>query len=705
VQTVGRYQILDKLGQGGMGAVYKAYDPLIERVVAVKVISTQLDLHPEWRDRFFREARAAGQLSHPNIITIYDLGEEDGQPYLAMEYLEGRDLDRRMRGSDAMTVPRKLEIAMAVCDGLAHAHEMGIVHRDVKPANVFVTDSGHVKVLDFGLARVLTSDLTHSHVMLGTMNYMAPEQIRGEKIDQRVDIFSVGVLCYELLCGRKAFHSDSFAATMYQILQHEPEPVERLNPNLPPQLSLIVGRAMEKSREDRYQHVSDLRHDLDLVYEQLRSGVPRSGRHDLAGAPGVRPPSDPRVAADLSNAPTMAGVLTPSLDAPRRDSGSGSGRRPRSGSGSGMRDDIGSAPTIMSEPASPEPRRSVPTLAVAGAVLAVAIVVAIAWAVAGRGDRDRSVSNQASPAPAASEPAPVPPAPAPPEQTAPPTQEATASAPDSPEPQEPAKPQAPRASRQPQSTASSPDGSREALQAAAQAFESVTAARAAAVAQRASDLAPEAWAAATQEETRARQHYNAGRYTAATSQLYAAAGLFRTAEGVARNASAAAAAENEKRARAAEAASQPIPQPAPLPPAAPAPRSQPAEVARPPAVPVPTAPPGPPPEQAVLAGLRRYVAALERRDMAALKAVWPGLTGREQSAIQDDFSNARRISVEFGSPKIQVNGGTAIVSGRRRYEVETRDGHHLQYDTNTTLMFRNAGGTWQIESVHHQAVR
>jgi hypothetical protein len=243
------------------------------------------------------------------------------------------------------------------------------------------------------------------------------------------------------------------------------------------------------------------------------------------------------------------------------------------------------------------------------------------------------------------------------------------------------------------------------LQAAAQAFESVTAARAAAVAQRASELAPDAWAAATREETRARQQYDAGRYAAATSQLYAAAGLFRTAESVARNAAAAAAAAADKRAREAEAAAQPIAPPAPIPPPAPAPRTQPAEIARPPAVPVPAAPQGPPPEQAVLGGLRRYVAALEDRDKRALKAVWPGLAGHEQSAIQDDFSNARRITVDFGSPKVQVNGGTAVVSGRRRYEMETRDGHHLEYETNTTLTFRNVGGAWQIESVRHQAVR
>jgi len=211
VKRVGRYEITELIGQGGMGVVYKAFDPLLARVVAIKVISGQFHTQPELRDRFFREARAAAQLAHRNIITIYDLGEEEGLPFLAMQFLEGRDLEQRMRAPEGMTLARKLEIALAMAEGLAHAHGAGVIHRDIKPANVFITDDGQVKILDFGLARLVTSELTRSNVMVGTVSYMAPEQLRGEKTDHRSDIFSIGVVLYEMFGGRKPFQADSFA--------------------------------------------------------------------------------------------------------------------------------------------------------------------------------------------------------------------------------------------------------------------------------------------------------------------------------------------------------------------------------------------------------------------------------------------------------------------------------------------------------------
>jgi serine/threonine-protein kinase len=203
--TIGRYRILEKVGQGGMGVVYRAQDTLLERVVALKVISTSIEDNPELRERFFREARAAGQLSHRNVITIHDLGEHDGQPYLAMEFLTGEDLQHRLARQEPMSLRRKLEIASEICDGLCYAHRRGLIHRDVKPANIFITDEGVVKLLDFGLARMVASELTRSNMMMGTLNYMAPEQVRGERTDHRADIFSFGVVLYEMLSGRKAF--------------------------------------------------------------------------------------------------------------------------------------------------------------------------------------------------------------------------------------------------------------------------------------------------------------------------------------------------------------------------------------------------------------------------------------------------------------------------------------------------------------------
>ena len=290
MQNIGRYELVEKLGQGGMGAVYRARDTLLERTVAVKVISATIDQNEELRERFFREARAAGQLSHKNIITIHDLGEHEGQPYLAMEYLQGQDLLARMAAPQRMSLRRRVEIATEICEGLEFAHAHGVVHRDIKPANIFITDSGAVKILDFGLARLVTSELTRSNMMMGTVNYMAPEQVRGERIDHRADIFSTAVVIYELLSGRRAFDSDSFAATLYKILQEVPEPLQHIDPMIPIELVRIVDRALAKGRDERYQQMSEMLLDLAVFRQQLAGmDSPAGGR---AAPTELRTPSD-----------------------------------------------------------------------------------------------------------------------------------------------------------------------------------------------------------------------------------------------------------------------------------------------------------------------------------------------------------------------------------------------------------------------------
>jgi eukaryotic-like serine/threonine-protein kinase len=670
LNRVGRYEITEKLGQGGMGTVYKAFDPLLTRVVAVKVISGQLDANPDHRERFFREARAAAQLSHRNIITIYDLGEQDGAPYLAMEYLEGRDLDQRLHDGEGMSLTRKLELALSICEGLAHAHACGLIHRDIKPANIFVTDDGGVKILDFGLARLITSELTRSNVMVGTVNYMAPEQLRGERPDHRADIFSFGVLLYELLGGRKPFQGDSAAATMYKILHEVPKALDELDAAVGPVLTTLVDRAMAKAREDRYQRMTDLLRDLEAAYEPMR-GADRRVISRVEAALGT-PPS--------SRATPLPGDYNPD-----------------------------NSPTISDETVPLPPPAFVPDAPVAPApsqvtsrrgwllgVPAIGLLLVGAWFVANR----EATSPAPATAPSAQAPQPAPPAPplpAPP--AAAPTPDAVA-APDNPAPPPAPRPdppaRTPRPVESPRDAAAAVDRTH-----AASALAQMDAGKAAAEAANARELAPQLYAAAEREETRARDDLRQQRFAVAAARMESTATLFRSAAAAAdaetQAAAARARAAEEGRRRADQVARQTPPPPAPAP-------------ALPPPLPAPAPPTAPAPAQpsaqeAVAAALRRYTSALEQRDVTALKAVWPGLSRSQQEAVEADFANARSISVELASPRIDVSGATATVNAVRHYSLRTRDGQQLRSDTATTLTLRQGASGWLIESVSHRPLR
>jgi eukaryotic-like serine/threonine-protein kinase len=293
METIGKYQIVRVLGQGGMGRVYEAVDPVIGRRVAIKTISVTLVADEEVRARFFREAQAAGRLSHYNLITIYDIGEVDDSPYIVMEYLEGCDLSRTIRGG-GLSFDKKLQVMIDICEGLAYAHGRDIVHRDIKPANIFITGHGQVKILDFGLARGALSEMTETGRIVGTPNYMAPEQIRGEESDHRVDIFAAGVVFYELLSGRKAFEGDSVATTMYKVLETHPQPVHLLDRSLPPAISHVVERALAKDKTARYQTSSEML--------QAISGIRGSQVSAGAGA-ALTEPSVAKPAASIVSPP------------------------------------------------------------------------------------------------------------------------------------------------------------------------------------------------------------------------------------------------------------------------------------------------------------------------------------------------------------------------------------------------------------------
>ncbi len=268
LEKIGKYEVSEQIGVGGFGAVYRGRDPFIKRTVAIKTCQVNDD---EIKHRFFREAELAGNLHHRNITTIYDFGVENGIPYIVQEFLTGEDLDRKIKRGEPISVSRKIEILMAIAEGLGYAHAANIIHRDVKPANVRVLEDGTVKVMDFGIAKSLQteSNLTQTGITLGTSAYLAPEQIRGEAIDRRTDVFAMGVLSYELLAYRKPFRGEHLSTILYKILNESPEPLESLAPDAPPALVAAVNRALAKSPADRYATMEEFRRDLLSVYREL----------------------------------------------------------------------------------------------------------------------------------------------------------------------------------------------------------------------------------------------------------------------------------------------------------------------------------------------------------------------------------------------------------------------------------------------------
>jgi len=269
ISSIGKYRIIELVGEGAMGVVYRAIDPILERTVAIKVMNDSIARQDDLRKRFLHEAQAAGSLQHPNVVCIYDLGEADGHLFIAMEFVQGVDLEHLIELGEPLSLQAKLDIVIDVLTGLAFAHKRGIVHRDIKPANIRVAEDGRAKIMDFGVAHLASSSMTSTGSILGTPTFMAPEQITEGKTSPATDIFAVGGVLYQILTLMKPFDAPTLQNLFFKIITEKPRPITELMPNLPPALDRIVNKAMAKEPANRYATALDMANDLTNVRSKL----------------------------------------------------------------------------------------------------------------------------------------------------------------------------------------------------------------------------------------------------------------------------------------------------------------------------------------------------------------------------------------------------------------------------------------------------
>ena len=382
---IGKYEIISKIGQGAMGEVYKGRDTVLDRFVAIKTMSTAVLGNPEMGQRFLREAQSAARLNHPNVVTLHDFGEDAGRFFMAMELLEGEDLQHTLKRGVLGGLEDKLPVMEQILDGVAYAHAQGVIHRDLKPANIHVQKNGHIKVMDFGLARLGESEITRAGTVMGTPNYMSPEQVRGEKTGPASDVFALGAMFYEILSGRRAFDADSMHAVLYKVTESQPASLTEICEGIPPVIVTFVWRALAKAPELRYKDAGQMREALELCRRVLDGSLDEGSAIGAMGeAPTILQSPDEAAATAMWIDPGTPGA--PTTPAQRRSTirpGPVPSMRPassptiRRGAKPGSKPAI--APASTPQAAAPEvsaPSRT-PLLLGIGAIAAVAVIALV----------------------------------------------------------------------------------------------------------------------------------------------------------------------------------------------------------------------------------------------------------------------------------------------------------------------------------------
>jgi serine/threonine protein kinase len=689
--TVGRYHIERLIAHGGMGSLYLARDPVIDRLVAIKLLREGFD-DASARERFAREARSAGRLHHPNIVTVFDVGEHLDRPFIAMEYVAGETLAQLIKRRAIGRLWQKLVILEDICAALHYAHAAGIVHRDIKPANVMLDETGLVKILDFGIARAGEIDITRAGDLVGTLNYMSPEQLGGQEVDHRTDIYSVGALAYELVTNQMCFPGTIQTGVLHQILNAAPTPVATLVPGIDPEVPAMIDRAMAKTAGERYQDLESLRLDLAAVRTRLVELPPGSEAADaeaetrfeaITVVPGSQPGSSPRVRTALPSSLRASTIREP------------------------LR-------------AAPAPRRTGLVVGVTVAALAIALAV---W-MFNRPD-DTPPTQSAVTAPPAQSDAPqagVPPAPSPTPGTEPPA--------------EPSPPDletqlgALRASARQQIAT----GDRQA------ALETLSRglaldAKDPEINRLVDDLARVAQRGSAEAGTAAakRGQRSSNAFRDAQAREREADSLLRAGDRVPaiRGFWAATARYSQVPEAPSQQTSVSAPPPAPTTPAVipveppvpvpggppistappPAPKPAPAPTERSPAPPAASAKAAPKPDtpresvtdpnaahvSAIRDTLRRYTQAYQSLDSAAVGRVVPSLTADQLRNLERDFSNYRSYTVEIRDERVVVEGTTATVTCQVIRSFDPRNGAKGTHTVNTIFHLRQIGSAWLIE--------